>query len=270
MISVSIVTYKTDLDEMASCLRSLESPLVYDIYVIDNADEQRMADFCRGWDKIIYIGGPNVGYGAGHNKALRQVMKNKRHKYHLVLNSDVYFAPGVLDYLVDYMDRNPDVAEVQPNIIYPDGRQQYNCRLLPTPIDLIARRFMSGPFADRLNSRLYLTFADRQREINAPYLQGSFMFFRVECFGSVGLFDERFFMYPEDIDITRRMHRLYRTMYVPGATIVHAHRAASYKDKRMLRIHMKNMIKYFNKWGWLCDKERRTWNRQLLKELEYK
>ena len=79
--------------------------------------------------------------------------------------------------------------------------------------------------------------------MNIPYHQGSFMFFRTACFHIVGLFDERFFMYPEDIDITRRMHKHYKTMFWPGVTIVHAHRAASYKSKKMLIIHMKNMIK---------------------------
>lgn len=106
--------------------------------------------------------------------------------------------------------------------------------------------------------------------MNIPYHQGSFMFFRLDCFKKVGLFDERFFMYPEDIDITRRMHKYYRTMFIPDVTIVHAHRAASYKNKKMLKIHMTNMIKYFNKWGWIYDKERSDWNKQLLKELGYK
>ena len=99
--------------------------------------------------------------------------------------------------------------------------------------------------------------------------QGSFMFFRVACFEKVGLFDERFFMYPEDIDITRRMHRYYRTMFWPEVTIVHAHKAESYKNPKMLRIHIVNIIRYFNKWGWFCDKERTLWNRRLLQELSY-
>ena len=79
--------------------------------------------------------------GAGHNQALRKVLKSKS-KYHLILNSDVYFDPSVLEQLADYMDLNEDVAQVQPNIIYPDGRMQYTCRLLPTPVDLIFRRFL--------------------------------------------------------------------------------------------------------------------------------
>ena len=89
------------------------------------------------------------------------------------------------------------------------------------------------------------------------------MMLRMKALCDIGGFDERFFMYPEDIDLTRRIHQQYRTMYVPFVTVVHHHRAASYKSPRMLRIHIVNMIRYFNKWGWLFDAERRRINRTL-------
>ncbi len=269
MITVSIVTYKTNLEELSQCLNSLDSPLISTIYIIDNSNLENIAKFCSQYPQIVYIGSNNVGYGAGHNKALRLALKTKE-KYHLVLNSDVYFNPNILDKIVKYMDSNIDVAQLQPNIIYPNGTMQYTCRLLPTPANLIFRRFLPAKMVQKMNYRYLLEFNDHKKEMNVPYHQGSFMFFRLECFNKVGLFDERFFMYPEDIDITRRMHKYYRTMFWPGVTVVHAHRAASYKSKKMLKIHMWNMIKYFNKWGWFFDKERRTWNKKLLKELEYK
>jgi GT2 family glycosyltransferase len=96
------------------------------------------------------------------------------------------------------------------------------------------------------------------------------MFFRLSALEKVGLFDERFFLYPEDIDITRRMHKYFRTMFWPSVSIVHAHRAASYKNSKMLLIHMWNMVKYFNKWGWFFDRERKAWNNEVLRELNYK
>lgn len=268
MITVSIVTYKTNLEELSQCLQSLTSALVSCIYIIDNSNQPYMADFCRQYDKVVYIGSENVGYGAGHNQALRQVLDSGE-KYHLVLNSDVYFDPEVLEFLVRYMEAHADVAQVQPNVVYPNGEMQYTCRLLPTPVNLIFRRFLPKTMVEKMNVRYQLKFHDHKSEMNVPYHQGSFMFFRIACFKQVGLFDERFFMYPEDIDITRRMHKYYRTMFVPDVTIVHAHRAASYKSKKMLKIHMVNMIKYFNKWGWLCDKERSVWNRKLLNDLGY-
>lgn len=268
MITVSIVTYKTDLEELSKCLQSLTSPLVSHIYIVDNSNEKYIAYFCSQYTNVIYIGSENVGYGAGHNQALRQVLKTNN-QYHLVLNSDVYFEPNVLEKLVQYMDTNKDVAQVQPNIIYPNGEIQYTCRLLPTPADLIFRRFLPKKMGESMNRRYTLEFWDHQSEADIPYHQGSFMFFRIACFEKVGLFDERFFMYPEDIDITRRMHKYYKTIFYPQETIVHAHRAASYKSKKMLKIHMVNMIKYFNKWGWIFDKERSEWNKKLLKELNY-
>ena len=269
MITVSIVTYKTNLGELSKCLQSLISSLVSQIYIVDNSNEWYIADFCQQYTNVVYIGSENVGYGAGHNQALRQVL-NSGGKYHLILNSDVYFEPSVLEFLAAYMDAHTDVAQVQPNVVSPDGEQQYPCRLLPTPANLIFRRFLPKRMVENMNIRYQLKFDDHKKEMNVPYHQGSFMFFRLECFKKVGLFDERFFMYPEDIDITRRMHRWYRTMFVPSVTIVHAHRAASYKNKKMLKIHMVNMIKYFNKWGWIVDKERSAWNRKLLDELGYK
>ncbi len=264
MISVSIVAYKTDINELTKCLLSLQSRLVSPIYIIDNSNLKY-----EQYANVVYIGSDNVGYGAGHNKALRLVLDTDN-KYHLVVNSDVYFDPSALERLVEYMEKNADVAQVQPNIVFPNGEMQYACRLLPTPANLIFRRFLPNFLIDKMNYRYQLKFNDHTKEMNVPYHQGSFMFFRLECFKKVGLFDERFFMYPEDIDITRRMHKYYRTMYIPDVTVVHAHRGVSYKSKRMLKIHMTNMIKYFNKWGWFFDSERHAWNKQLLDELGYK
>ena len=266
MLTVSIVTYKTDIEELRHCLNSLVSSLVKKIYIVDNSQQDYIADFCKQFEKIEYIGSRNVGYGSGHNIAIRKAQKLNP-KYHLVLNSDVYFGEEVLPSLVGYMDKNDDVAQVQPNVVYPDGTLQYGCRLLPSPINLISRRFLFHSLNEKLNHDFLLYGFDHKAPMNIPYHQGSFMLFRMECFKKVGLFDERFFMYPEDIDITRRMHKHYRTMFWPEVTIVHAHRAASYKSLRMLAVHSWNMIKYFNKWGWFFDREREEWNKKVLDEV---
>lgn len=268
MITVSIVTYKTETEELQKCFNSLKSDLIRMIYVVDNSKSEYLKEFCQKFDKVQYIPSENVGYGSAHNIAIQKAI-NSGSEYHLVLNSDVNFEPEALDEITSYMDEREDVAMVQPNIVYPNGEMQYTCRLLPTPANLIFRRFLPQAMVEKMNERYMLKFFDHKKEINIPYHQGSFLFFRVKCFDKVGLFDERFFMYPEDIDITRRMHREYRTMFWPGVTVVHAHRAASYKSKKMLKIHMWNMCKYFTKWGWIFDSERKRWNKQLLEELGY-
>lgn len=265
-ISASIVTYKTEPSELEKCVRALLDNGIAFIYIVDNSPTDELRSFCAEYPPIKYIfAGSNIGYGAGHNVAIRRVIE-KGFTYHLVVNSDVYFERGVIDVVTDYMDKNPDVAECQPRVIYPTGRVQ-RCRQLPGPMNLIARRFMPKKIRDFMNRRYALPLESHEHEMNVAYLQGAFMLFRVSCFKEVGLFDERFFMYPEDIDITRRMHARYRTMYIPYTSIIHAHRRASYTSSRMLMIHMYNMAKYFNKWGWIFDRQRWHWNKQLLKEI---
>ena len=267
MITASVVTYNTKAEELKSCLENLNHELIKRIYVIDNSKQKYIEEICQSFNYVIYRTSDNIGYGAAHNIAIREALKTES-KYHLVVNSDISFEIGIIDKIYSYMQNNIDVAQVQPKIVYPNGDMQYSCRLLPTPLNLIFRRFLPKSIGEKLDNKYLLKRCDHTKEMNIAYHQGSFMFFRTECFNKVGLFDERFFMYPEDIDITRRMHKHFRTMYVPFITVIHHHRAESYKSKKMLRIHIVNMIKYFNKWGWIFDKERREWNRRILKEYE--
>ena len=270
IITASVVTYKTNHDELKKCIDSMREGGIAPIYVSDNSPNDELRAFCSRLEGVEYIfNNANLGYGPGHNVAIR-TSREIGAKYHLVINSDVYFDGAIIPRITEYMERNGDVAQLQPMLRYPDGRLQLTTRLLPTPFDLIFRRFLPKRMGERMNYRYTLEFWDHKTPANIPYHQGSFMFFRLSAFDKVGLFDERYFMYPEDIDITRRMHKCYRTMYWPEVSVVHAHRAASYKSRKMLKIHMVNMIKYFNKWGWLIDKERAAWNRQVLKELGYK
>lgn len=265
-LTVSIVTYHTDSDELRRCLASLTSPAIGRIIIIDNGAEPRIgAIAAREGSRVEYHASANVGYGAAHNRAIRRAMELGA-DYHLVLNSDVCFEPQVIDRLLDVLDRRPEVGQLQPRVVYPDGRLQYTVRLLPTPLDVFARRFLPGCLFRGRNDRYTLKVLDHSREMNPPSHQGSFMLLRMSSLHDVGLFDERYFMYPEDIDLTRRMHRRYTTLYYPAETIVHDHRAGSYHSLRLLWIHCVNMIRYFNKWGWFIDRERREVNRRLLRE----
>ena len=269
-ITASIVTYKTDKEELKRCLDSLCHSPVTTIYIIDNSPNDELRSFCSTIENVDYIfNNENIGYGAAHNIAIKKAMEVDS-KFHLVINSDVYFSEDTIESIIKYMNDNEDVGQVIPNVTYPDGKLQYVCRLLPTPANLIFRRFLLAKMVKRMNYKYLLQFYDHKKTANIPYHMGCFMFFRISALKKIGLFDERFFMYPEDIDITRRMHRHYKTMFYPKVTIIHAHRAASYNNKKMLRIHIINMVKYFNKWGWIFDSERKEVNKRVLKELRIK
>ena len=256
MVSVSIVTYHTALSELDTCLRSLDCREVARIYVIDNSRDRLIEEWAAGHTHVIYIASDNVGYGAGHNIALRRELDRDDCEFHLVMNSDLEFEPEVIADIHRYMLAHPDAGTLQPRMVGSDGMKQYTCRRLPSPADVFIRRFLPKRFFRAMRERYLLKHLDDTLTWDIPYHQGSFMFLRKEALRKTGLFDERFFMYPEDIDLTRRIHRHYRTLYWPGATITHRHRAASYHSPRMLWIHVTNMMRYFNKWGWLCDEER--------------
>lgn len=272
-IAVSIVLYQTDTEELSLCLGDLEACGVRQVYLIDNSPTDKLKSIAKKYRHIVaeYIHmEKNVGYGAAHNVALRKSMSLRR-EYHLVLNSDIRIpSADALQRIVAFMDENPQVGQLTPRMEYPDGSLQYNVRMLPTPMNLILRRFFPKWIGQKKDTLYQLAFWNHLSSANVPYHQGSFMFLRVSALYKVGLFDERFFMYPEDIDLTRRIHRVCETLYWPEVTVVHAHKAASYKNGRMMRIHAWNMIKYFCKWGWIFDSERKRFNRQLLASLQQK
>ncbi len=269
-IVVSIVLYKTSRVEAVRAIESvLATTLDVRVLLIDNSPTDLLKDLVSLDDRIEYLSNPsNPGFGAAHNIALRRSLARGA-QYHLVLNPDVYFGKGVLEALADYMDAHPDVGHVMPKILYPNGQTQYLCKLLPTPLDLILRRFVpSQTWKTRRADFFELKFTGYNRVMEIPYLSGCFMFLRVAALREVGIFDERFFMYPEDIDLTRRIHERFKTIFYPEVQAVHQHGQASYRSKKMLIIHMWNLAKYFNKWGWFFDARRKNVNARVLKKLK--
>ena len=262
MITASIVTYHnraSDINRVIDCV--LRSP-IDKLYIIDNSGNDSLRRLEHISPRIRYIHNVNTGYVA-HNIAIREAIDSGS-EYHIIVNPDIYFEGDVIERLADYMDAYPDVGWVMPRIEYPNGELQYLCKQLPTPSDFILRRFLPPKIMRKSRERFELRHFGYDRELNVPYLSGCFMFLRTEALKKIGLFDERFFMYGEDIDLSRRMHAKYKTIYYPHVTIVHAHEKASYKSWRMMRIHIENVIMYFNKWGWFFDVERRRFNRRLM------
>ena len=202
----------------------------------------------------------NLGYGRAHNIALRE-SAYYRTELHLVMNSDIRVKAEDIDAMHDWMIANPQVGQMMPKVVNPDGSQQYLAKRLPSPLDVFGRRFLPEWMMAKCNERYELRDLDLTRPVNAPYLSGCFMLLRTKAAVEAGLFDERYFMYPEDIDLTRTIHRNWLTLYYPEWTIVHAHARSSYKNNHMLCIHIQNLCRYFNKWGWFFDKERREMNK---------
>jgi GT2 family glycosyltransferase len=266
-LNISIVLYHNREEQIKKAIESvLNTDLNITLYLVDNSSTNSLGELERIDKRIVYIfNNSNLGFGKAHNIALKKSIE-KNIPYHLVLNPDVYFEKGVLEELYNFMENNKDVGLVMPKILYPDGNIQYLCKLLPTPLDLFGRRFLNfGPFkkiVEKRNEIYELKFTGYDKIMEVPYLSGCFMFIRTEVLKRVGLFDERFFMYLEDTDLSRRIHRVAKTVYYPYVYIYHEYGKGSYKSLKLLYYHIKSAIKYFNKYGWFFDKEREEINRK--------
>ena len=267
-LSASIVLYNTKIDELK---RVIDSYFSYkgekQLFLVDNSPTDRLKDIVKVYpnNNIYYIfNNENMGYGKAHNIAIKKSIEQNL-PYHIILNPDIIIEKDVLEKLANYMELHPEIGNIMPKIIYPDGELQYLCKLLPSPIDLIFRRFIPiKKWKDAINRKYELHSFGYDKIMNIPNLSGCFMFLRTEALKKVGLFDENIFMYLEDIDLNRRIHTKYKTIYYPDATVIHEHQKESYKSKKLLKAHIRSAIYYFNKYGWFFDKERTSINKNII------
>jgi GT2 family glycosyltransferase len=264
-ISCSIVLFNNPVDEIRNAVESfLNCSKSIRLYLVDNSAEDTFRyKFISPQIEYIF-NGKNVGYGAGHNIAIRKAQGLSH--YHIVLNPDVEFNPEILQDLFTFMQHNKNVGLIMPKVLYKNGEIQYLCKQLPSPADLFLRRFFPASMKFIFN-KLLKAYELRHKDYNSimevPNLSGCFMFIRTDVFSNVGLFDEQYFMYLEDTDLCRRINKYYRTVYYPLASITHGYSKASYKSFKLMRYHLNSSIRYFNKWGWFTDRNRLFINQAL-------
>lgn len=273
-ISCSIVCYQNAPEQIArvlSCLAPFRkpNPLSLSVSLIDNSPRAGLSQVAEQFG-AAYIHLPhNPGFGTAHNVAIRNILKTDT-AYHLVLNPDTHFSEDVIPALVEFMESNRDVGLVMPDIRYPDGHRQHLCKLLPTPADLLMRRFLPTlyEYSGRL-ARYELHESGYDDIMDVPALSGCFMLIRTSVLRQVGGFDERYFMYLEDVDLSRRIGRVARTVYFPHVSITHDYVKGSYKNRKLLFHHIQSAIRYFNKWGWIKDTEKDRVNRSALRKIRF-
>lgn len=178
MITASIVSYHHKMDEIRKVMDCVLASPVDKLFIIDNSSNDRLRELGEISERVRYIHSVNRGYGAGHNIAIRESM-DLGAVYHVVVNPDIYFADGVLEELISYMDEHKDVGQIMPKVYYPNGDLQYICKLIPTPLDLIFKRFFPSSITERRMYKFQLRFTGYNRIMNVPYLSGCFMLF--EC-----------------------------------------------------------------------------------------
>lgn len=266
-ITGSIVAYNTKPEILLKVITSfLSTNLDVKLFISDNSANSSLESLCKD-DRIIYSfnNNNNLGFGKAHNKCIIQALKLNSN-YHVILNPDVHFKNGILEELKSFMDENQEIGLISPKILYPNSEIQYSCRLIPTPLDLLLRRLKI--FNGR-NEKNELRFTNYQRIMEVPFLLGCFLFARTEILRLTGLFDERFFIYMEDLDLTRRISQISQCIFYPYTEIYHHYERASRSNVRLSFVHFISMLKYFSKWGWLFDSERDKINQRTLEMLDH-
>jgi GT2 family glycosyltransferase len=235
------------------------------IAIVDNSATPLVHELFQH-DRVVHIfTGRNLGFGSGHNLGFNRVAAGD---FHLLLNPDVRFSAGVVGTLLSYAASDSAIGAVMPRICFPDGSLQRLCKLLPTPFDLLLRRFIAVPFLQDRHRRAYeLMGLPQDRISDVPSLSSCFLLLRAPLFRELGGFDERYFMYMEDVDLIRRIGDRARTVYYPFVTIEHAYGKGSYRSKRLLGYHILSALKYFSKWGWWFDAARTRRNADMLRTL---
>ncbi|HET7103233.1 MAG TPA: glycosyltransferase family 2 protein [Terracidiphilus sp.] len=255
-VTASVVVFRTSPDELSALLECFRlSTYKAQLLVVDNSpsDELKSVVKTSGVAEYLWLR-KNIGFGAAHNIAIRELQQ--RGRYHMIVNPDILFGSTVIERLVRFMDGHPDVGQTMPRVEYPDGTEQRLCKQLPTPVDLLLRRFVDKRLFSRRRDRYELRDVNLQVARVVPFLSGCFMFLRTAILQTVGGFDERFFMYMEDTDLCRRINRVAQTVFVPQVLVAHGYAMGSYHSSKLLYYHLKSGAQYFNKWGWLFDSER--------------
>jgi GT2 family glycosyltransferase len=250
IITGSIVLFKENLADLHKAIDCfLNIPFKKKLYLIDNTPT-KFFEYVFVDEFIEYIPvEENIGFGSAHNKVISKI--NKISNFHLILNPDVSFNPKIIFNLTQELIKNREIAMIAPKVLFPNREHQYSCRRYPSVSELIARRFLflKPVFKKEINKGTY-----RDRNLNeafyAEYITGCFHLYQTEDFVSLEGFDERYFLYMEDIDICKKIDLLgKKKLYFPQEEIVHILKQGSSKDINLFFRHTSSAIKYFLKWG---------------------
>ncbi len=270
-IVISIVLFNNNLSDIQSLLSELlEIKASKKIVIINNSSKYNLST--KNFDKDTFdyiVNSQNLGFGKAHNIALKKYIDQTR--FFLIINPDVFIKSDDIQKILTFLYSRGDIGILLPNIIHElENNNHYHlasgCHLIPTPFDLFLKRFFPIFFRKKID-RYNLYSMDKSKIQLAPNLSGCCLFVSSLSLKSVGYFDERFFLYMEDVDLVRRVAEKFKTVYYPFAKAIHKRNSLSYKKIKFLLIHIKSAIKYFNKWGWFYDPKRALINNNTLKSL---
>lgn len=257
-LSIIIVNYRSR-EKLASCLASIAASdlagLTVEVVVVDNASGDDLLALKTEYPTVRFLDSPsNLGMGGGNNLGI----KNSSGRFILVSNPDIVFRSETIKDLCRYLAEHQEVGLVAPQLVNPDGSLQLSCLRFPKPYIPILRRTGIGKFFPKQLDSYLMADVDHSQVQTVDWVMGAcFLVRRLDLYSDGRLFDERYFMYFEDVDLCRQIKQRGQTVvYYPKAVAVHNHMRQSarypwylslFKD-RIARVHLESAFKYFAKW----------------------
>lgn len=265
-LSACIVVYKTDVTTLMATLDSLIVAYLkarhekllnsLQVLVIDNGATLQVQDFEK-LDSLesvtvkLISNSMNIGFGAAHNQGLGYSETDQ----HLILNPDVLIDPDAIDTGIRYLRDNHDCGLLAPRGFDLIGQDAYLCKHSPNLLDLFVRGFAPGSIKSLFKKRL--SKYEKREAIELPFelesqdvASGCFMLGRTELLKYIGGFDDRFFLYFEDYDLSQRLMTFCKIVYLPTLQVKHAGGQSARKGLLHVCYFLCSAVRYFNKHGW--------------------
>jgi GT2 family glycosyltransferase len=256
-ISVIVLNYRSPRDTV-KCVQALRKQTIaneIEIIVVDNHSDDESIGFIRaqlnGTPSVrIVEKSANLGFGKANNRGVDLA----RGEEILILNPDNILPPDALEKTLAILRSSPDIGIVAPALVYPDGTVRPSARPFPRIADILWKRANPESWQRRYDAMMAQC---RQSDlVDVDWVVGAFILMRKDLFLSIGGFDERFFLFFEDIDLCRRVKASgKRVVYVPGIRVQDGKARLSGSGifsiftKKTTRIHLMSAIQYFCKWG---------------------
>lgn len=246
-ISGCIVTYNNEAI-ISECIKSIlawSKDLDFTLYISDNNSSDGTLELIRREfpEVIIFENSKNIGFGGGHNRVLECLDS----RYHFVINPDILVTQNVFEELTDYLECHRDVAMITPKIMNEDGTEQLLPKRNPRIRYVIISKFKPFKYLRKIYTR-EVDNLDEATDID--FCTGCFFGIRTSVFKHLKGFDERYFMYMEDADLSRMVRRKHRIIFYPQIFVYHKWSRENTRSIRGILRWLCSMVKYFTKWGW--------------------
>lgn len=258
LVSAIVLNYRSPRDTV-KCVEALREQTIandLEILAVDNHSDDESIGFLRarlsGLPGVTIVETrKNLGYGRGNNAASRQA----KGEYILIINPDNVLPKDGLERMLSYLKTHPESGIVGPALVYPDGAVRPSARPFPKLTDLLKKRLFPAKWQTQYDKDM----ADMQKKeaVHVDWMVGACLLLKTDLYRALGGFDERFFLFFEDIDLCRRIKgRGLKVTYLPSVRVLDRRGRLSGSSilslvtRKTTRIHLMSSLKYFGKWMW--------------------